>query len=151
HLHAGLGTNATVDLEVRFPNGGPTHRFANVASNQEVIVYRGGCLLANWRPGSGWPLAAPANCSFSGGTPRRRNGSAPLAPSASGAAQAAMSAAAPVAAPADAAAAAPAATSALPARAERGAIRITPAALVFWRSFKAWFDRTLPREVDRER
>jgi len=154
HLHTGLGTNATVDLEVRFPNGGPTYRYANVASNQEVIVYRDGCLQTNWRPGSGWPLTAPAGCSFSAGQPRRRNGSAPLVPSTTGAAQVAASAAARVpsaVAPASAAAAvAPAAVPASPARTDRAAIRITPAALVFWRSFKAWFDRVVPRDFDRE-
>ena len=154
HLHTGLGTNATVDLEVRFPNGGPTHRFANLASNQEVIVYRDGCLLPNWNPGSGWPLASPSGCSFSGGTPRRRNGSAPLAPAATGAAQAATSAAAPVSAQASAggdATPAPATAAAAQARTDRAAIRITPAALVLWRSFKAWFDRVAPHRLDRER
>lgn len=154
HLHTGLGTNATVDLEVRFPNGGPTHRFANVASNQEVVVYRDGCLLANWRPGSGWPLASPAGCSFSGGQPQRRNGSTPLAPATSGATQAATSAAARVASTASTggeATPAPAVASAAQARTDRAAIRITPAALVFWRSFKAWFDRVMPHRLDRER
>jgi hypothetical protein len=63
HLHTGLGGRVTVDLEVRFPNGGPVRRFNNIASNQEVIVYANGCLLQNWQPGSGWPLAAPTGCS----------------------------------------------------------------------------------------
>src|SRR3546814_5793295 len=44
HLHTGLAGYQTVDLEARFPNGGPVHRFPNVASNQEVIVYRNGCI-----------------------------------------------------------------------------------------------------------
>src|SRR3546814_433323 len=59
HLHTGLAGYQTVDLEVRFPNGGPVHRFPNVASNQEVIVYRNGCMLTGWRPGNGWPLQPP--------------------------------------------------------------------------------------------
>lgn len=62
HLHAGLAGNATVDVEVRFPHGGPVYRYNNIASNQEVIVYANGCLLQNWQPGNGWPLAAPAGC-----------------------------------------------------------------------------------------
>lgn len=62
HLHTGLGGSQVVDLEVRFPNGGPAHRFPNVASNQEVIVYRNGCMLTGWRPGNGWPLSPPAGC-----------------------------------------------------------------------------------------
>lgn len=63
HLHTGLGDHDEVDVEVRFPNGGPVHRFANVASNQEVIVYRNGCILQAWTPGTGWPLSPPAGCS----------------------------------------------------------------------------------------
>ncbi|MFZ7096216.1 FG-GAP repeat domain-containing protein [Luteimonas dalianensis] len=62
HLHTGLGGHQLVDLEVRFPNGGPVHRFPNVASDQEVIVYRNGCMLTGWRPGNGWPLRAPVDC-----------------------------------------------------------------------------------------
>ncbi len=62
HLHTGLGANATVDLEVRFPNNGPTHRFNGLNSNQEVIVYRNGCIIQAWQPGNGWPLQAPAGC-----------------------------------------------------------------------------------------
>lgn len=154
HLHTGLGTNQTVDLEVRFPNGGPTYRYANVASNQEVIVYRDGCLQTNWRPGSGWPLTAPSNCSFADAPPRRRNGSAPLVPSASGTAQVATAAAVRVssteASVSGEPAVAPAVVPAPPARGDRAAIRITPAALVFWRSVRAWFDRLLPRDFDRE-
>ena len=152
HLHTGLGTNTTVDLEVRFPNGGPVHRFNNLASNQEVIVYRNGCLQSNWRPGSGWALAAPAGCSFSGGQTLRRNGSAPLSPATAGAAQA-TAAAASVPAPATSAAvgsaaSAPVAVPAVQARTDRAAIRITPAALVLWRSFKLWFDRVRSRDLD---
>ena len=63
HLHTGLAGHRLVDLEVRFPNGGPTYRFAGVASNQEVIVYRNGCMLEGWTPGAGWPLSPPADCS----------------------------------------------------------------------------------------
>ena len=63
HLHTGLAGHHMVDLEVRFPSGGPVHRFANIASNQEVIVYRNGCLLDGWTPGTGWPLSPPAKCS----------------------------------------------------------------------------------------
>lgn len=62
HLHTGLGGNATIDLEVRFPNGGPARRFNGLASNQEVIVYANGCLIQQWQPGNGWPLQAPAGC-----------------------------------------------------------------------------------------
>ena len=62
-LHTGLGAETEVDLEVRFPHGGPTHRFANVASNQEVIVYASGCLVEGWQPGNGWSLTAPGSCS----------------------------------------------------------------------------------------
>ena len=63
HLHTGLAGHQVVDLEVRFPSGGPVYRFPDVASNQEVIVYRNGCMLDGWRPGTGWPLSPPANCS----------------------------------------------------------------------------------------
>lgn len=62
HLHTGLAGHGEIDLEVRFTSGGPVHRFAGVASNQEVIVYRNGCLLEGWMPGSGWPLSPPAGC-----------------------------------------------------------------------------------------
>lgn len=147
HLHTGLGNNATVDLEVRFPNGGPTHRFANVASNQEIIVYRNGCKIDNWRPGSGWPLTAPSNCSFSGGggATLRRNGAAPLAATPASASGQAATAPAPArvvsAAPqpaASAAAPAPIATSSQPRQ-----LRITPAALVLWRRFQGWLRTTV--------
>lgn len=62
HLHTGLGELQAVDLEVRFPNNGPVHRFRNVASNQAVIVYPNGCLLTGWTPGNGWPLSPPTGC-----------------------------------------------------------------------------------------
>ncbi|WP_386795700.1 FG-GAP repeat domain-containing protein [Luteimonas composti] len=146
HLHTGLGNNATVDLEVRFPNGGPTHRFANVASNQEIIVYRNGCKIDNWRPGSGWPLTAPSNCSSSGGggATLRRNGAAPLAATPASASGQAATAPAPArvvsAGPqpaASAAAPAPIATSSQPRQ-----LRITPAALVLWRRFQGWLRTT---------
>ena len=141
HLHTGLGSHATVDLEVRFPNGGPTHRFANVASNQELIVYRNGCKLDNWRPGNGWPLAAPSNCSFAS-APIRRTGGAPLI--ASGNRPAAST---PTAAPAlprqhAAPAIAPVAVGADDAVATSSQttrqLRITPAALLLWRRFQGW-------------
>src|SRR3546814_598915 len=79
HLHTGLAGYQTVDLEVRFPNGGPVHRFPNVASNQEVIVYRNGCMLTGWRPGNGWPLQPPTNCALAT-SPRPMNGARPLLP-----------------------------------------------------------------------
>lgn len=141
HLHTGLGNHATVDLEVRFPNGGPTHRFANLASNQEVIVYRNGCRIENWRPGSGWPLSAPSNCSLAA-TPRRRNGAAPLTAGGAAAGQAvaaapapARSAAVPAAVPVQPA---EAATPANPSSQSPRQLRITPAALVLWRRFQGW-------------
>ncbi|WP_202840255.1 FG-GAP repeat domain-containing protein [Luteimonas saliphila] len=149
HLHTGLGNNATVDLEVRFPNGGPTHRFANVASNQEVIVYRNGCKLDNWRPGNGWPMDAPANCSFAS-APRRRNGRAPLVPGdtqgaapAQAAAQTPREASAPVAAsrPVQQAAAVAASSTRPP---QPQVLRITPAALVLWRRFQHWWGSVFP-------
>ena len=150
HLHTGLGSNATVDLEVRFPNGGPTHRFNNLASNQEVIVYRNGCLQTGWRPGSGWALTPPANCSFSSPTTTRRNGSAPLAPATpQGASVQGTAAAAPVATPVAArqGTAAAGTTGAETPRVQRGSVRITPAALVLWHDFKRWFDHLFfPRE-----
>ena len=156
HLHTGLGTNATVDLEVRFPNGGPTHRFNGLASNQQVIVYRNGCIQTNWQPGNGWALAPPSNCSFSNPT-RRRNGSAPLVPPAQGGATQAPSMAA--AAPQPAAAASrvagdtPAASGAMTPqeRLQRTSVRITPTALVLWRNFRQWFEGLLARDLRSER
>ncbi len=59
HPHAGLGSQTQVDLEVRFPHDGPTYAYQGLATNQEVIVYPNGCLIANWTPGSGWPLTPP--------------------------------------------------------------------------------------------
>jgi hypothetical protein len=138
HLHTGLGNNATVDVEVRFPNGGPTHRFANIASNQEIIVYRNGCRIENWRPGSGWPLAAPSNCSIAR-SPLRRTGAAPLT-AATGNVPAQTPAAAP-ALPRDVATPAIAVAATGPAPAETAQprqLRITPAALVLWRRFHGW-------------
>ena len=148
HLHTGLGSNATVDLEVRFPNGGPTHRFANVASNQEVIVYRSGCVVTSWRPGSGWPLTAPANCSSSGGASIRRNGSAPLTPAGASAVsgQATVAAKPHDNAPsvvADPRQSAGGIAAVPPARTPQ-AVRITPAALVLWRNFQRWLRTILP-------
>lgn len=142
HLHTGLGSHATVDVEVRFPSGGPTHRFSNVASNQEIIVYRNGCKLEQWRPGNGWALEAPTNCASPTSTaPIRRNGRAPLARNGSQGASAQTLAAA---APREAAAAGePAAPAGEQGRAP-GAVqapqtlRITPAALVLWRGFQRW-------------
>lgn len=61
-LHTGLGANTRVDLEVQWPNGGPTYRFNDLSVNQEVIVYPNGCLIEQWQPGNGWPLTAPASC-----------------------------------------------------------------------------------------
>ena len=155
HLHTGLGTNATVDLEVRFPNGGPTHRFANLASNQEVIVYRNGCIQTGWRPGSGWALAPPSNCSFSS-QPVRRNGSAPLAPAAQGGATQGAAAAMPqqvaaIAPQATGVAGTAAATTTTQARIQRAGVRITPTALVLWRNLKHWFEGFFARDLRSER
>jgi len=61
-VHTGLGSNASADLVVRFPHDGATYTFANVAADQEVVVYPNGCLVQHWTPGSGWPLTAPAGC-----------------------------------------------------------------------------------------
>lgn len=147
HLHTGLGGNQTVDLEVRFPNGGPVRRFSNVASNQEVIVYRNGCMLTGWQPGNGWPLDAPPNCTISPPpappAPQVVNGSRPLLPpalpptgSGQGAAQGAAVAPAPVAV--EPAVAGPAARQDAPASEARRALWITPKALVWWRGFRHW-------------
>ncbi|HRN62261.1 MAG TPA: VCBS repeat-containing protein [Luteimonas sp.] len=152
HLHTGLGNQATVDVEVRFPNGGPTHRFANVASNQEIIVYRDGCMLTNWRPGSGWPLTSPTNCAFSTGTRARRNGGAPLSPPDTAAVGATErgAASAPVR-QATAPPAAPAAAAAGTTEGTTGVIRVTPAALLLWRRLQHWFDTvSLPTLGDRD-
>lgn len=146
HLHTGLSGQQAVDLEVRFPNGGPVHRFPDVASNQEVIVYRNGCMLTGWRPGNGWPLQPPANCT-SAPSPTPINGSQPLIPPA--APQPGVGAAAEVPAVA-ATATGTAGTSLLePAHgsgiaAER-VVRITPKALVWWRDFQRWL-RIIVRE-----
>lgn len=146
HLHTGLGNNATVDLEVRFPNGGPTHRFANIASNQEVIVYRNGCKIENWRPGSGWPLTAPSNCSFAG-APLRRNGAAPLTAARGASAGQVTAAAAPTRGASAIVPAASAQPAAGPAAAQTSQaprqLRITPAALVLWRRFHGWLRTAL--------
>ncbi|HET8898231.1 MAG TPA: CRTAC1 family protein [Rhodanobacteraceae bacterium] len=61
-LHTGLGEHAQVDLVVRWPHGGPVQRFTQLAADQEVIAWPGGCLLQHWQPGHGWPLATPAHC-----------------------------------------------------------------------------------------
>jgi len=69
-IHTGLGTQATADLAVRFPDDGPSYRFDNLAADQEVIVYSNGCLTQHWLPGSGWPLQPPANCGAATTPPR---------------------------------------------------------------------------------
>jgi hypothetical protein len=61
-VHAGLGAHDRADLVVHFPHGGPAYRYHGLASNQALIVFANGCLLEGWRPGKGWPLAAPATC-----------------------------------------------------------------------------------------
>lgn len=102
-LHAGLGDAARVDLVVRWPHGGPAWRFDGLATRQALVAYPDGCLLEGWRPGAGWPLAAPAQC------PRRGvpvtgdlpAGTRPGAdPQAGGAGLAALAAAVRLAAPA---------------------------------------------------
>lgn len=62
-LHTGLGANTRIDLEVQWPNGGPTYRYNDLPVNQEVIVYPNGCLVQDWQPGNGWSLSAPGGCS----------------------------------------------------------------------------------------
>lgn len=62
HPHFGLGQHELVDLDVRFPHGGPTYRFSSLSVNQEVIVYPNGCLLRNWQPGHGYPPSPPQDC-----------------------------------------------------------------------------------------
>lgn len=63
-VHTGLGNNASVDLVVSWPHGGPVRRYNGLSTNQEVIVFPnpGTCLIQHWQPGAGWPLAAPASC-----------------------------------------------------------------------------------------
>lgn len=139
HLHTGLGSNATADLEVRFPNGGPTRRFNGVASNQEVVVYANGCMLTRWSPGNGWPLTAPANCA-SGSAPVARNGSAPLLP---GSRQGTQSVAAPAPRVET-----PVVRSGAAAVADDGEVRITPMLLVLWRYFVRWLRQARELFVD---
>ncbi len=148
HLHTGLGTNATVDLEVRFPNGGPTRRFNNVASNQEVIVYSNGCMLTNWLPGNGWPLTAPANCS-STVQRRRLNGSMPLpAPTASAATAEPAVAMAQATASQASSSGSPGVERVDPeVRARAADIRITPQVLVLWRLLRAWWKEAFATEA----
>ncbi|WP_158636476.1 FG-GAP repeat domain-containing protein [Luteimonas marina] len=152
-LHAGLGARDRVDVEVRFPSGGPTHRFNGIPANQEVIAYANGCLLQNWRPGNGWPVSPPSDCSFSGGSTRaRRNGATPLSPPAADATAAtergttaapARQAITPAVAPATAAGTGVATTASV--------IRVTPAALLLWRRLQRWFDTvSLPTLGDRD-
>lgn len=145
HLHTGLAGNQTVDLEVSFPNGGPVHRFANVASNQEVIVYRDGCMLTGWRPGNGWPLQPPANCVFAPpSTTASVNGAQPLIPP--GVSQPGVGAAAGAVAGATAIdETATGDTHAQPLETTRGRVAaaervvwITPPAVVWWRHFRRW-------------
>jgi hypothetical protein len=61
-LHVGLAANSVVDLVVRFPHGGPSYRYDNLAVDQEVIAYADGCLVQHWLPGKGWDLKAPRDC-----------------------------------------------------------------------------------------
>lgn len=147
HLHTGLGGNATVDLEVRFPNGGPTHRFNNVASNQEVIVYGNGCMLTNWLPGNGWPLTAPVNCS-SPVQRRRLNGSTPLvAPTTADAMVAPAMAIVQGNVPPSAGAGVE--RSVPEAHADAAEIRITPHVVVLWRLLRDWFRSTFAAEASK--
>lgn len=136
HLHTGLGGNATVDLEVRFPNGGPTRRFPGMASNQEVVVYANGCVLTSWRPGKGWPLAAPADCAATGSAPIARNGSAPLVPGNRQAAQPLAGSTSRIANAAGASATRPIAGP--QALADRDDRRVLPMLLALWRRFSRW-------------
>lgn len=62
-LHTGVGQHAKVDVVVRYPHGGPTYRFNDIAADQELIVFANGCLIQHWQPGEGWPLEPPAGCS----------------------------------------------------------------------------------------
>lgn len=138
HLHTGLGSNATVDLEVRFPNGGPTRRFRGLASNQEVIVYSNGCVLTLWRPGNGWPRSAPANCTPADSSPIARNGSAPLLPGRGRSTQQAALSMRPGGISTPAGSTASRSDGASIAAAERGDARFVPMTLLFWRGFVRW-------------
>lgn len=62
-LHTGVGAHAKVDVQVRFPHGGPEYRFDAIDSDQELIVFANGCLIQHWQPGSGWPMTPPTACS----------------------------------------------------------------------------------------
>lgn len=147
-LHTGVGALQTVDMEVRFPNGGPVHRFSNVASNQEVIVYRNGCMLTGWRPGHGWPLEAPANCALPTQpepTLKPRHGSAPrLPPAAASGANASVAPASVAAAGSGAKVSDPASA---PVRERRATgdrvLWITPRAVAWWRSLQRWAESML--------
>lgn len=139
HLHTGLSGYQTVDLEVRFPNGGPVHRFPNVASNQEVIVYRNGCMLTGWRPGNGWPLQPPTNCAPAV-SPKPMNGARPLIPPAAPRPGLGSAAEEPAIAATATGSAEP-----TPLESAQGSgvatervLWITPRALLWWRGFRLW-------------
>ena len=61
-LATGVGPNSTADLVITWPHGGPSHRYTDLDTNQEVIAYPNGCLLENWQPGNEWPLDPPGGC-----------------------------------------------------------------------------------------
>jgi hypothetical protein len=50
--HFGLGSNGAVDIDVYFPNGGPTHTFSNIAADQDVIVRLDGTVVQHYQPGT---------------------------------------------------------------------------------------------------
>ena len=56
--HLGLGDNGSVDVTVRWPNGGATYSYDNIPANQSIVVYPDGCLVQAWTPGSGVALTS---------------------------------------------------------------------------------------------
>ncbi|HET6631278.1 MAG TPA: VCBS repeat-containing protein [Rhodanobacteraceae bacterium] len=88
-LHTGVGDHPAVDLEVRFPHGGPRYRFDNLASDQQVVVYADGCMIIGWQPGDGWPRHLPVSVPAGPPVPREAPRPPPREQTAVGSARAA--------------------------------------------------------------
>jgi hypothetical protein len=56
--YAGLGTVSSIDLTVEFPHNGPQYHYSNIDVDNELVVFRDGCLMQNWQPGIGWPTTS---------------------------------------------------------------------------------------------
>ena len=55
-VHFGLGSATHVDIDVVYPNNGPSYKRSNLAADQIVLLYPNDCIKTNYQPGQDFAL-----------------------------------------------------------------------------------------------